>query len=293
MSFFADLFYGPMGVFVATILGLVVGSFLNVVIYRIPLMMDYEEKQYAWEVINGEGTKHPEVPEGKFNLLTPASHCPNCGHKIRAWENIPVISYLIQGKKCKGCKKPISPRYMTVELLTALLSMIVALRFYESSQIFFALIFTWTLVALFFIDAENYLLPDRLTLPLMWLGIFVAIWNKGDGLFVPLFDSVVGAMMGYLSLWTVFWLFKLLTGRDGLGYGDFKLLAALLAWQGAMMLPIILIFATFCGIIYALTIKRLNWGKQIPFGPYLASAGWITFLFGNKIAALLGLVPTI
>ncbi|SUO94387.1 prepilin peptidase [Suttonella ornithocola] len=270
------------------LIGLLVGSFLNVVIYRTPVMMEREEKLWAWEVIQGEGEKHPDISSEKFNLLFPASHCPNCGHKIRFWENIPVISYLIQGKKCRNCHQPISSRYMWVELLTAFLSMIAAWYFPEPIRLGLALLFTWGLIALTFIDAAHQLLPDRITLPLMWLGI-AAAWY-GD-FFIDLSGSILGAMVGYLSLWSVYWLFKLITGREGMGYGDFKLLACLCAWQGAMMLPIILMIASICGILYAL-INQIGKGRPMPFGPYLATAGWLTFLFGGKIAAYIGFFPS-
>lgn len=288
-----DILGTPVGIFLVALLGLLVGSFLNVVIHRIPVMIEREDKLLAWEIVHGEGERHPEVSEGRFNLLTPPSRCPNCGHQIRAWENIPVISYLLQGRKCKGCRKPISVRYALVEVLTAVASAVVAWRFQEPLPLAFALLFTWGLIALTFIDAETSLLPDRITLPLMWLGILAAWWGSGrnQGLFISLSDSVLGAMIGYLSLWSVYWIFKLFTGREGMGYGDFKLLAALLAWQGVIMLPLILMMASICGIIYFM-INKIGFGKPAPFGPYLAVAGWLTFLFGGQMAAVLGFLPT-
>lgn len=282
-----DLLSTPIGIALVSLLGLLVGSFLNVVIYRIPVMMQREDQQAAWEILNGEGTVNPNLPQERFNLLVPASRCPNCGHQIRAWENIPVLSYLIQGRKCKGCHAPISSRYMWVEILTALASAIVAWKIADPLGVGFALLFTWLLIALIFIDAEHSILPDRLTLPLLWLGIFAAWWRAP---FIDLSGSILGAMVGYLSLWSVYWLFKLVTGKEGMGYGDFKLLAALLAWQGAAMLPIILLVSSVCGIIYAL-IAKIGIGKTMPFGPYLAVAGWLTFLFGGYIASTLGLLP--
>lgn len=284
---FLDVLGTPLGVLLVTLLGLMVGSFLNVVVYRLPIMMDREEKEWAWQVVHGEGTHHPEVKQEKFNLLTPASHCPDCGHKISAWENIPVLSYVLQGGKCKGCQKKIPLRYMTVEIVTAIASFMVALRFIDPLPLAFALLFTWGLVALIFIDAKCQLLPDRITLPLMWLGILAAVYK---GQFIGLTDSVIGAMVGYLSLWSVYWLFKLLTGREGMGYGDFKLLACLCAWQGAMMLPIILVLAAGCGTIYAL-ISRLGKGVPMAFGPFLGVAGWLTFLYGPFFASYLGFFP--
>lgn len=289
---FIDTLGTPLGIILIALLGLLVGSFLNVVIHRIPLMIDREDKLLAWEIVHGEGQRHPEVAEGRFNLLTPPSRCPDCGHRIRAWENIPVLSYLLQGGKCRGCRQPISPRYALVELLTAAASAVVAWRIQEPLPLAFALLFTWGLIALIFIDAQTSLLPDRITLPLMWLGILAA-WlgsSHHQGLFVSLSDSVLGAMVGYLSLWSVYWLFKLATGREGMGYGDFKLLAALLAWQGVIMLPIILMVSSICGIVYFM-VNKIGFGKPAPFGPYLAVAGWLTFLFGGQIAAFLGFLP--
>lgn len=289
---FIEILGTPLGIFLVALLGLLVGSFLNVVIYRIPVMIDREDKLLAWEIVHGEGERHPEVAEGRFNLLTPPSRCPNCGHQIRAWENIPVVSYLLQGRKCKACRRPISSRYAIVELLSAFASAVIAWRIQAPLPLLFALLFTWALIALIFIDAETSLLPDRITLPLMWLGIFAAWLGTGhnQGLFISLSDSVLGAMLGYLSLWSVYWLFKLLTGREGMGYGDFKLLAALLAWQGVIMLPIILMVSSICGIVFFM-INKIGFGKPAPFGPYLAVAGWLTFLFGGQIAAFLSFLP--
>ncbi|MBR1374568.1 MAG: prepilin peptidase [Cardiobacteriaceae bacterium] len=285
--FIDDLFTGTIGLAFASLIGLMVGSFLNVVIYRLPVMIDRQEKQLAWEILHGEGQKNPSLPDEKFNLLFPNSHCPKCKHKIRAWENIPVISYLLQKGKCRGCGQKISPRYMGVEILTALASGVTACCFQTGIQVIFALLFTWTLIALIFIDAENFILPDVLTLPLMWLGIFCAVLHGFSGLYVSLPESVLGAMVGYVSLWLVYWIFKIITKKEGMGFGDFKLLAALCAWQGAVMLPIILFFASISGIIYAL-ISRVGFGKPIPFGPYLAVAGWLSFLFGRHLLMLFG-----
>lgn len=290
---FIDILGTPLGIFAVALLGLLVGSFLNVVIYRVPLMIEREDKLLAWEIVHGEGERHPEVAEERFNLVVPPSRCPNCGHRIRAWENIPVLSYLLQKGKCRECHVSINPRYALVEILTAIASAIVAWSFQELLPLIFALLFTWGLIALIFIDAETSLLPDRITLPLMWLGILAAWWGSGEnqGLFISLNDSVLGAMVGYLSLWSVYWIFKLITGREGMGYGDFKLLAALLAWQGVVMLPIILMVSSACGIIYFM-INKIGFGKPAPFGPYLAIAGWLTFLFGNQFVTFFGFLPT-
>lgn len=281
-----ELLNSPLGIMGITLLGLLVGSFLNVVIYRLPIMMDRAEKAYAQMVLAGdEETDSQEDEATRFNLLYPPSACPHCGHAIRSWQNIPVVSYLWQRGRCAGCRAPISIRYPLVESLTALLSFLVALQFHEPGAIASALLLTWGLVALVFIDAEHQLLPDVLTLPLMWLGITAGLFEW----FVPLEMAVLGAMFGYLSLWTVYWLFKLITGREGMGYGDFKLLAALGAFQGPLLLPAILLVAAVCGLIYA-AIVRVGRGKPIAFGPFLAVAGWLTFMYGGVISAWTGLL---
>ena len=231
--------------------------------------------------------------EGKrFNLMTPPSRCPHCGSVIRAWQNIPVLSYLLQRGKCAHCRTPISPRYACVELLTALLSFLVARHFInEPGALALGLLFTWALVALFFIDMETQYLPDVITLPLLWLGLAVAVlpplW-EGREPFIPISEAVIGAMAGYGVLWLVFWGFKLLTGKEGMGYGDFKLLAALGAWQGASVLPFILFASAAMGLAFALA-RRIGFGREMAFGPFLAIAGWSTFLYGPELMALLGM----
>lgn len=279
-----ELMQSPLGVVLVGMLGLMIGSFLNVVIHRLPIMMDNAERAYAQAVL-AEDDEMVEVGDGSvFNLFYPPSRCPSCGHGIRFWQNIPILSYVLQRGRCAGCGGGISPRYLLVEILTATLSVLVALNFPELSALGLALLFTWALIALTFIDAEHQLLPDVITLPLMWLGIIAALL----GVFVDLPTSVIGAMVGYLSLWSVYWLFKLVTGREGMGYGDFKLLAALCAWQGAFMLPIILLMAAGCGLIFAI-MSKLKRGIPMAFGPFLALAGWLTFMYGGMIAAYLGL----
>lgn len=277
-----DLFHSFFGIAFFTILGLMVGSFLNVVIYRLPIMMENAEKTYAKALLEKNDSVDSE--EMRFNLCYPPSACPHCGHRIRFWQNIPVISYLLQRGRCVNCQTSIDIRYLLVEVLTAMFSFLVVIHFHELWQIAFALLFTWALVVLVFIDAEHQLLPDVITLPLMWLGILAGVL----GIFVPLEISVIGAMAGYLSLWSVYWLFKLITGREGMGYGDFKLLAALCAFQGAQAIPMILLFAAVCGLIYA-AIVRIGKGKPFAFGPFLALAGWISFMYGNELGAMSGL----
>lgn len=253
-------------------LGLLVGSFLNVVIYRLPIMMDRKEKEYA-QILMGIEVKE----EPPFNLLFPPSRCVKCFKKIRPWSNIPVISFLLQLGKCSSCKTPISWRYPFVEALTAVFSAIVAVKFGDNYyQLAVALLFTWSLVVLFFIDADTQLLPDVITLPLMWLGILAGVFE----LFIPLKQAVIGAMVGYLLLWTVFWLFKIVTGKEGMGFGDFKLLAGLTAFQGVQSIPNILLIATITGIAFAL-FSKIKSGQPMAFGPFLIIGGYETFLFGS------------
>jgi len=250
------------------VLGLCIGSFLNVVIYRLPVMMEREWHNECCS-LNNQSLKYTD----KFNLATPASRCPKCGHKIRAWENIPLISWLlILRGKCSNCHTPISLRYPLVELATGLLSVLVFIRFGANFQMGTALVLTWTLVTLTMIDFDTQLLPDDLTLPLLWLGLLVNI----DATWVTLDKAVLGAVFGYLSLWSVYWLFKLVTGKEGMGYGDFKLLAALGAWLGPNQLPLIIILSSFVGaIIGGIYMAIRKESAPFAFGPYLAIAGGI------------------
>lgn len=263
------------------IVSLMVGSFLNVVIYRLPIMMEKSWKQEYTSYFHPE--KIDEQNGETFNLVKPDSTCPKCQHKIRAWENIPVISWLWLKGKCSSCKTAISVRYPIVELVTALLSLMIAWHFGFGWQAFSGIALTWLLVAMTMIDLDKMLLPDQLTLPLLWLGLLV----NTQSVFATPTDAIIGAAAGYLSLWSLYWAFKLLTGKEGMGYGDFKLLAALGAWLGWQNLPIIVLLSSFVGaiigIIY-LSIKGKDKGQAIPFGPYLAIAGWITFLYGDWIA---------
>ena len=268
-------------IFIAVIsaLGLLVGSFLNVVIYRLPVMMENEWQQQC-EELNGNETITP-----KFNLNTPRSRCPKCNHAITALENIPVISYLFLGGKCRQCKNPISIRYPIIELFTAILSAVVAWHFGYSWACVGGLLFTWALIALSFIDIDHQLLPDSITLPLLWLGVVFGLFS----LYTPLESSVIGAMAGYLSLWLIFHAFKLATGKEGMGYGDFKLLAALGAWLGWSLLPIIILLSSLVGAIVGISLIALRQHQRetpIPFGPYLAAAGWIALIWGHEINTL-------
>ena len=266
------------GAVLAGVFGLLIGSFLNVVIHRVPKMMQRESDNYVAHE-SGKPLPHTE----RFNLMLPRSACPQCGHRITALENIPVISYLFLRGKCAGCKTPISARYPTIELLTGILSAFLIWRFGSGLAGLATLLFAYLLIAMTFIDADTQLLPDDLTLPLLWAGLLVNL----HATFVPLSDAVIGAAAGYLSLWSIYWLFKLATGKEGMGYGDFKLLAALGAWLGWSMLPIILLLSSVVGAIVGICLIVFNKrgrDNPIPFGPYLAAAGMIALLYGKQIA---------
>lgn len=261
----------------AAVFGLLVGSFLNVVIYRIPKMMQRESDNY---VANELGKELPHTD--RFNLMVPRSACPHCGHQITALENIPVISWLFLRGKCSQCKAPISARYPAIELLTGVLSGLMVWTFGSGWMGLATLVFLWLLISMTFIDVDTQLLPDDLTYPLLWLGLLLNL----DGTFVPLRDAVIGAAAGYLALWAVYWLFKLATGKEGMGYGDFKLLAALGAWLGWKMLPTIILLSSVVGAIVGISLivfARRGRDKPIPFGPYLAAAGLIALLYGGPI----------
>jgi leader peptidase (prepilin peptidase)/N-methyltransferase len=274
--------------FYLTTVGLVslcVGSFLNVVIYRLPLMMQREWQSECRLLLEDELNTNQAKPKNTsepFNLVKPNSTCPKCKTAIKPWQNIPIISWLILKGKCASCSHPISIRYPAIEAITALLSLVVAYTFGATEQALLYIVITWALVALTFIDIDHMLLPDQLTLPLVWLALIAAV----AGITITPSDAIMGAAFGYLSLWSVFWLFKLLTGKEGMGYGDFKLLAlfgALLGWQS--LLTIILLSSVVGAIIgiALLSIQGKDKATPIPFGPYLAIAGWITLLWGNQL----------
>jgi leader peptidase (prepilin peptidase)/N-methyltransferase len=257
--------------------GLAVGSFLNVVICRLPLILEYEWHQQCEEFLRLDATGN-----NKISLSSPASSCPQCQHKIRYWENIPVISYILLKGKCSSCGQHISIQYPIIEILTALLSLVIAVRFGVSGQTIAALLLTWALISLTMIDFHKQLLPDNITLPLLWLGIICAMFS----LFTNLQSSVIGAIAGYLILWLVFHAFKILTGKEGMGFGDFKLLAALGAWMGWQFLPLIIIISSLVGAIIGISMMlflKHDRNTPIPFGPYLAIAGWIALVWGEKI----------
>jgi leader peptidase (prepilin peptidase)/N-methyltransferase len=279
-----SLWLAPPGNWLAATLGglfgLLIGSFLNVVIHRLPQMMQRESDNYVASE-SGQPPPHTE----RYDLALPRSACPHCGHRIRALENIPLLSYLLLGGKCAQCKAPISVRYPLVELLTGMLSFLLIWHFGSGAAGLAALVFTYFLIAMTFIDADTQLLPDDLTLPLLWGGLLV---NLG-GTFVPLHEAVIGAMAGYLALWSIYWLFKLATGKEGMGYGDFKLLAALGAWLGWKMLAVIVLLSSLVGAVVGIALivfARRGRNIPIPFGPYLAAAGLLTLFFGKPIVAL-------
>ncbi|MBK1852110.1 prepilin peptidase [Marinobacter sp. 1-4A] len=269
--------------FVVTFVSLCIGSFLNVVILRLPKMMQQEWRcqcEAFLEVAEGERKQ-----EDRVTLSSPASACPSCGHKIRAWENIPVISYLLLGGKCSGCKSHISIRYPLIEAVTALFSVLTIVILGPSVTALWALLLVWALVALTVIDFDTQLLPDSITLPLMWLGLVLSYFG-----FLGEFTSAFwGAVVGYLSLWSVYWLFKLATGKEGMGHGDFKLLAALGAWLGWELLPAIILLSSLVGAVVGISLmvfKKHGREVPIPFGPYLAAAGLLCLWFGAEIQAL-------
>ncbi len=260
--------------------GLIVGSFLNVVIHRLPIMLQRSWKSDCEAFLAEEQTQ--PLPEGTFNLAIPGSHCPKCNKKITIIENIPLFSYLFLGGKCSACKTKISLRYPIVELITGIVTGFSIYQFGLNEQGYLAVLLGWGLIALTLIDADTQLLPDSITLPLLWLGLLANSFN----IYTDLASAVYGAAAGYFSLWSIYWLFKLTTGKEGMGYGDFKLLAALGAWMGWQHLPLIVILSAFVGAVVGISgiiFKGKNKETPIPYGPYLATAGWIAFFWGNEI----------
>jgi leader peptidase (prepilin peptidase) / N-methyltransferase len=267
--------------------GLVVGSFLNVVIHRMPKMLDSDWDNQAADLLehrNLSDVAKKLRPHGtvRYNLMTPASSCPQCGHKIRAYENIPVASYILLRGRCASCKAPISIRYPVVETLSGIIAAYIGWKFGLTLPMAGALVFSWALLALTAIDIDTQLLPDDITLPLMWTGLLLNLGN----VFAPISSAVLGAVAGYLSLWLVYWLFKLTTGKEGMGYGDFKLLAAIGAWLGWKMLPIVILLSSLVGAVVGICLivfTRHGRNTPIPFGPYLAAAGLIALFWGETI----------
>ena len=274
--------YGWPGLALAAWLGLCVGSFLNVVIYRLPLMLHRQWEGEARHILEGES---PAAALEPFNLVVPRSRCPHCERQIRAWENIPLVSWLLLRGKCAGCGGPIAWRYPVVELLTGFVTLAMLSLFGFTWLGLAALAFTWVLLALTFIDYDTQLLPDQLTLPLVWLGLLVNL----QGGFTDTRSAIVGAVAGYLFLWSTYWAFKLITGKEGMGYGDFKLLAAIGAWLGWQVLPAAILIAAGVGLLYALATSVLGQresSQPIPFGPFLAIAGWVSLVQRDTVLRL-------
>lgn len=268
----------PTALYIAVgLLGLCIGSFLNVVIYRTPKMMEQEWRQDCQMLL------HPEqalIDQSKLTLSKPASTCPKCHSAIRWYQNIPIVSWLILRGRCASCQNPISIRYPLIELLTAICSLVIALVFGASLQMLFGLLLTWTLIALTFIDFDTQLLPDRYTLPLAALGLAV----NSYAIYTSPTAAIWGYIIGFLCLWIVYYLFKIVTGKEGMGYGDFKLLAALGAWMGPLMLPLIVLLSSLVGAIIGIILLKIRKeNKAFAFGPYIAIAGWIAFIWGEPI----------
>jgi len=283
----------PVLLFVAAILGLLVGSFLNVVAHRLPLMMERAWREQCAELAAEANVSLPPGPPGAeisgrpINLMWPPSSCPSCGSRIAPHHNIPVFSYLWLRGRCASCGARISPRYPIVEAVTAVLTVIVAIVYGPTWQFIAAAAFTWALLALTLIDINHQLLPDSITQPLLWAGLLVSLFSvNGEPLFTDVSSSVIGAAAGYLSLWLVFHLFKLATGKEGMGYGDFKLLAALGAWLGWQLLPLVILLSAAVGAVVGSALLLASGRSRqtpIPFGPYLAAAGWIGLLWGESL----------
>lgn len=291
MDEIVSLLQGHPGVLttIAVLMGLVVGSFLNVVIHRLPRMMEREWKAQAADVLVESkledcakklqaGSSGPQ----RYDLILPPSSCPSCGHRIRAIENVPIVSYLLLRGRCANCKTRISPRYPVIESVSGMLAGLAVWHFGFALAALAVMLFAWALLALTVIDIDTQLLPDDITLPLLWMGLLLNI----RGTFATLPESVIGAVAGYLSLWSVYWLFKLVTGKEGMGFGDFKLLSAIGAWLGWKMLPLVILLSSFVGAFVGIVLIAFGSRSRntpIPFGPYLAAAGLIAVLWGEHI----------
>jgi len=281
----------PVALFVATgLVGLIAGSFLNVVAYRIPIMMELMWRRQCADLQTQSFTSPPHAQGETFNLWWPGSACPNCGQPVAARHNVPVLSFLWLRGRCAGCGFRISTRYPVVEMLAAVLGLVVAYTFGPSWHTVAALLFTWTLLALALIDIDHQLLPDSMTLPLLWAGLLIsAVPLDGIPLFTDLRSSVIGAAAGYATLWSVYQLFKLITGKEGMGYGDFKLIAALGAWLGWQSLPLVILLSAGVGAAVGIAMILIGGRSRhvpIPFGPYLAGAGWVALLWGDQLVRL-------
>ena len=285
-----ELFSSLPLVFVGLVffLSLLIGSFLNVVVYRLPIMMEREWRAQCTELAEAEAT---EVPAGHFNLVFPPSHCTSCGALITAMQNVPILSYLLLRGNCGSCGSSISKRYPIVEAFTAMLTAIVAWRFGFGWEAAPAILLTWALIAISVIDIDHQIIPDSISLPFVWIGLILSLFHPVAGaevLYIDAKTAIVGAIAGYLSLWSVYQLFRLMTGKEGMGYGDFKLLAVLGAWLGWQMLPLIILLSAVVGAtvgIAMIVVRRQDRNIPIPFGPYLAAAGWIAMLWGDQIVS--------
>ena len=289
-----ELISASPAVFIAVVFAfaLVIGSFLNVVIYRLPIMMEREWREQCAEAAESPAS---ELPEGRFNLILPNSRCPSCGKPIKAWQNIPVLSYILIGGRCAECKKSISIRYPLVEAITAILAAVVAWHFGFGWEALMGIVLTLFLVPITMIDFDHFLIPDSIVYPLLWIGLGMSLYHPMTGaetLFIPPSDAIIGAIAGYLSLWSVYWLFKLVTGKEGMGHGDFKLLAALGAWLGYQYLFAIIIMSAVVGAALGIALiifKGRDHQIPMPFGPFLAAAGWAVMLYGDELKAILHL----
>ncbi|MBI2791739.1 MAG: prepilin peptidase [Gammaproteobacteria bacterium] len=288
-----ELFTHSQAVYLTCIgvLGLIIGSFLNVVIWRLPLMLHREWTEQCYAYLQENIKSFPSEEDLKpadlepFNLVTPRSQCPSCKRPIGIFENIPLLSFIFLKGKCHSCGSSISLRYPLIEVFCAILSIIIAYYFGFTWKCLASLILTWALIALTVIDIEHQLLPDDITLAMLWLGLLVNIQH----LFVSINDAIIGVIAGYLFLWTIYWIFKLITHKEGMGYGDFKLLAMLGAWLGWQALPTIVLISSFVGTIVGVTLivlKRHSRENPIPFGPFLAIAGWVSLIWGDKLSHL-------
>ncbi|MDX1518505.1 MAG: A24 family peptidase [Gammaproteobacteria bacterium] len=270
--------YPVLYIVLVTVTGLAVGSFVNVVIHRLPKMMFADWREQCCDLLELENKDQ----ESAISLCFPRSACPHCGHRIRAIENIPVLSYLILKGRCASCSERISPRYPVIECICALLAIAAAWKFGVSLNAVLAMLLSWSLVCITVIDLDHKLIPDDITLPFLWLGIIANMF----GLFTDIYSSLLGAIIGYLSFWSIYILFKITTGKEGMGHGDFKLLAMLGAWLGWQQLPLIIILSSFVGAVVGITLLVFTGHKRstpIPFGPYIATAGWIALIWGHEI----------
>lgn len=275
----------PVFIVLLSVLGLCLGSFMNVVIVRLPKMLARQEE--AW-LLDAQGKPLSQALQEKYNLFTPRSHCPQCQAPVKAWMNIPLLSFILLKGKCKECAKPIPKQYFLVEIFSAITGGLCAWYFGAGSKAVYAALLIWALITLTVIDFNTQLLPDLITLPLLWLGLLVNLQNT----FTDLSSAVVGAAAGYMILWLIFWAFKLITGKEGMGYGDFKLLAALGAWLGWVYLPVILLLSSVVGAVFGIVLKaskKLDASGAFAFGPYLAMAGILCVFFGKQLLAFYGL----